>query len=488
MVDLKVLLSFPPEKKVSAKEWDKQAVEYVKRLSGWPSREWTSPVDKQNILNLLDPAVNSIPYLIGLLAQADAAGKNRAQAEEAVTRSVMFFTSFDPIQVRYAGEQWRGLLEWAFQIYPQVGVRDFSPLSTAMLRLDPTAGTFTSSHYRFVRLCIECGVPSQALRILDQDIYAYPYSLPTTVPQELPCEVRPDELSNAYITPMSGLTLYVKADVILEYHLLGAHVYLGLQSFSRARLFLEYVLLYPSSSNTPSALQVEAYKKYLLLGLLTQGKDYGLPRTHNVQVMRAIRACSKPYEALVDSFERRDWRKFDAEIDIGAQIWSDDGNTRLVQECREALMRFRVVDLERTFAALPVSRVAQYLELPADQTLKFLEELISQNRLSATIEPLSASGAANAVLHFNSAQDQQVDSVIDLEDQTKRIESLISFVRDADRRLQLTKEYVDYQKRSKRGMSGPDGDLADQMDLTWDVPISGVDDDDGGEDEDIMAA
>ncbi|KAK1089018.1 hypothetical protein LTR33_000265 [Friedmanniomyces endolithicus] len=77
---------------------------------------------------------------------------------------------------------------------------------------------------------------------------------------------------------------------------------------------------------------------------------------------------------------------------------------------------------------------------------------------------------------------------------TQRIEALVAHVRDADRRLQLTKEYVEYMKRQKK--SGPDAaDMADQMDLTWESNgagmmgsagrVVGLDDDDDA-DEDIM--
>ena len=482
------LLAFPPEKKVSAKEWDKNAVEYVKGLAGVTAQTWAKPVDKQNILDLLNPSVNTLAYLFALCGQLQFLGKDKARIDDALNRSVIFFTSFDPTQARYAGEAWRSLLEWALDAYPKLGVQDFTPITTAMLRLDPTAGTFTSSHLRLVRMCMEVGVPSQALPILDKTIYSYPQPPPKNLPEDLLCEIQSNDFSSNFITPKSGLTFMpLKSEYILEYYLLGAHIYLGLHSYSRARLFLEYVLLYPSPSHACSALQVEAYKKYILLGLLAQGKSYGLPRTHDPQAMRSIRACGKAYEALLDCFEKREWSKFQAEVEVGMSIWSEDGNLRFVKEVSDALLRYRVLDLQKTFATLPVSRVAANLRMSADQTLRLLEEMIRQTYLHATITPSATSAPGDAVLHFTQNQHEE-SSQIDLEDQTKRIESLINYLHDADRRLQLSKEYVDYQKRSKR-MAGPDGDLADQMDLTWDAPIAGLAEDNEGEgDEDIMAA
>ena len=478
------LLAFPPEKQVSNKEYDKQATEFVKGLTKIPETTWTKGIQKQNVLDLLNPAVNTLPYIFALNAQWHAAGKDRARNEDALNRSVIFFSSFDPIQVRYVGEHYRHLMEFAFELYPRLGVREFSPIYTAMLRLDPTSGTFTTDHLRLVRLCLECGVPSQALPILDKNIYAFPQTPAKNLPDEPLCEDY--DLSSSFINTKTGLSFQVRAEYVLEYYLLGAHIYIGLRNYNRARLFLEYVILTPTQGNSCSALQAEAYKKWILLGLLAQGKSYALPRTHNQAVMKSMKAVGKSYEALAESFEKRQWRKFQAEVEVGMQIWHDDGNLRLVKEVSDALLRYRVIDLQRTYAALPVSRVADYLTLTPDATLQMLSDMIRQKYVHASVTPAGSGSTGEAVLHFHFTPAPTQSSDSGLQAQTKRIEDLVTFIRDADRRLQLSREYVDFQKRSRRGGAGPDGDLADQMDLSWDPPIGGVDEEDG--DEDIMAS
>ena len=481
---LPALLAFPPEKQVSTKEYDKQATEFVKGLTKIAETTWTKGISKQNILDLLNPAVNSLPYLFALIAQWHAAGKDRARNEDAYNRSIVFFSSFDPIQIRYAGEHWRNLMDFAFDLYPRLGVRDFSPLWTSMLRLDPTAGTFTSSHLRLVRICLEYGVPTQALPILDKNIYAFPQAPPKNLPDEPLCEDH--DLSTGFITTKTAISLPLKSEYILEYYMLGAHIYIGLRNYNRARLFLEYVILTPTVGNTCSALQTEAYKKWLLLGLLATGKSYPLPRTHNQAVMKSLKSVGKAYEALVESFEKRQHLKFQAEVDTGMQVWHDDGNLRLVKEVSDALPRYRVSDLQKTYAAVPVSRVASHLGSTPEQTEHMLVDMLHSNHLNGFVTPSATGSAADAVLHFHHTPPSNPGSDTDLQAQTKRIENLVSFLRDADRRLQLSKEYVDFQKRSKRGGAGPDGELAEQMDLSWDPPIGGVDEEDG--DEDIMAS
>lgn len=58
---------------------------------------------------------------------------------------------------------------------------------------------------------------------------------------------------------------------IQEYYVLGAMAYLGLGRFKKAQQFLEHVLVVPSA-NTANGLMLEAYKKWVLVSCLVQGK------------------------------------------------------------------------------------------------------------------------------------------------------------------------------------------------------------------------
>ncbi|KAK5115581.1 hypothetical protein LTR62_001240 [Meristemomyces frigidus] len=475
------LLSFPPDDvaTLSPKKYDDLMTKYLKSLDKL-AKTWTVSIGKKNILDLLSPEVNSIPYLLALNDQIKTAGKSIDETH--LTLAASFLTTFDPVQVRYVGEDFRELVCFVLECAPQAGADYLVAVTTGLLRLDPTAGTFTSMHLLLVRACLQASMPSLALPILDKDIYAYPAESQKNVPEDLLSEDL--ELSNSFITAKSAFSHKLKSDFILEYYLHGAQVYIGLRNYDRARLFLEYILLTPTIQHATSMLQVEAYQKWAMVGLLAQGKTFPLPRTLDSSVTKSIRAVGKPYDALAESFERRNWRKYQAEMEVGTQQWHGDGNFRLVQEAASALLRYRVIDLQKTYAALPVGRVATHLEFTSDETLTLLSEMIRSGLLNASITPAQNNTTADAVLRFHFTAPTTVSSTaggnLELELQTQRIESLVSSIRDADRRLQLSKEYVEYQKRQKR--SGPDAaDLADQMDLSYDNPIE------MGGDEDIMA-
>jgi COP9 signalosome complex subunit 3 len=465
-------------------ELDKRISIFMKNLDRLSKAAWTKPVDNKSPLELLDPAANSIPFLRCLHESIQTLGKqDTPSAELLFDQACIFFTSFDPVHVRYVGNIWRMLWEWASMYMQSQNLIDQSILSTALLRLDPSATTFTTLHLRFVRQCLAAGTPSQALPLLDQNIFAYPQTHPKNAHVE-PLTTEHD-LSNAFITTNSGFTEKVKPEYVLEYYLLGAHIYIGTRNYERARLFLEHVILHPTQHHVASALQVDAYKKWILVGLLSEGSIFSYPRTVDIGVWKSLKAVGRAYEALADNFEKRDTLKYRAELEVGANIWHEDGNLSLVQEVGQSLIRYCVADLQKTYAALPVATVAAHLSYSADDTFRTLTEMIKQSSLNASLTP--GATAADAILRFDQAPSES--TVLDLEAQTKRVEKLIAAVRDADQRLQLTKEHVALVKRNKQHVAAPDAELADQMDLTWDAPsaasnIPNLMDDD--EDEDIM--
>lgn len=199
-------------------------------------------------------------------------------------------------------------------------VQNLAPLRTAILRMDPSSSTFTSNHLLFLQLCMETGNPRQALPILDKDIYSLPTDPISRVDETLPCSDH--ELSCAYITKSSGISAEIKVQEVQEYYLLGAHAYIGIRNYDRARLFLELAMSIPSQHHSVNPYMVEAYKKLQLVGLLAQGSPYKIAHLMDQPTMRTIEALSKPYLALVQAFEKRDLQKFHAEMDTGLDSWT----------------------------------------------------------------------------------------------------------------------------------------------------------------------
>ena len=76
--------------------------------------------------------------------------------------------------------------------------------------------------------------------------------------------------SSTYITPESGLSAKLEYREHLIYFLYGAMIFMGLKKWKRALHFLEIVIMSPVVNNV-SRIQVDAYKKWVLVSLLYKG-------------------------------------------------------------------------------------------------------------------------------------------------------------------------------------------------------------------------
>lgn len=129
-------------------------------------------------------------------------------------------------------------------------------------------------------LCLLARDFTSALPILDKDISFLPLS------SEKQAEAAINHLSSYlcsnhdsssnYITPVSGLTDRMTYHDHMQYFLYGGMIYMALKDWERALFFLEVVMATPGISSRDgsggaSKIQVEAYKKWILAGLIHQG-------------------------------------------------------------------------------------------------------------------------------------------------------------------------------------------------------------------------
>lgn len=153
-------------------------------------------------------------------------------------------------------------------------------------------------------------------------------------------------------------------------------------------------------------------------------------------------------------------------------MYCQDGNMGLVAELLNSQMKTYVSRLSRTFSAIPVSNIANNVGAGADDIAQYLNTLIKEGHLNARLED-TGNSSVGVVLRFfldptqgplakTEKQQQQA-----LFEQTLRTNILAEQVKNADYRLNLSKEYVDNLRRtSKRQAQG-----GDTMDTTWDDSV-----------------
>lgn len=237
---------------------------------------------------ILDPAINTLPYLYVLLAHISA-GKQKSPnvGGPLWLKATAFLERFDPVQVRYVGTEFRRLITsvrdaalagnkvrvktaWSdvalTEIQLTAAVR---PIRSAILRLDPSSSCFTSTHLHFVRLCLQASTFQAAKPVLDKDIYEFPTSSKAQTSGQLPCSQH--DTSSGFITDQTELSAHVSYRDVLQYLICAAMISMALKEWSRAIVFLESILTAPTKNHT-SQIQVEAYKKWVIANLLAHGE------------------------------------------------------------------------------------------------------------------------------------------------------------------------------------------------------------------------
>ncbi|KAF2457588.1 hypothetical protein BDY21DRAFT_363855 [Lineolata rhizophorae] len=495
------LYSFPPSFRQTKAEYDGAITTYIKALNEVPSVAWTETgQDGKDMFQRLDPSVNSIPYAYALVACVDRFEKtiiNQLPEELAPggyvwNHMVVFLTMFDPIQVRYIGREWRRIVEFLMRVTRIVNTHAEAilPIRTAILRLDPSGDTFTSTHTLFLRACMQAGRHEEALPILENYVHSFPGVRLPGAEMSLPCADHPS--SNGYITNDSGLSDTITPAMVHEYFLLGATCYIWQQQWESALLYLESVLSAPAN-NCADIFMVEAYQKWVIVACLVSGRLPNLPRSATSSSMRIVKNVAKPYDSLASIFATRNAQRLQAEIDAGSETWKNDGNNGIVHHLFTQLPRFYIADLQKTYAAIPVPTIARWLQKPPAATESYLQSLIGWEYLDASIEhpftsdaapavpppassPTSPSppnptqqkqklAASNAILRFhrNSRTKPPRDAALEerryaqLVEQAARTAALAHRVRAADARLAVAPPYIEYVSRRNKMQTGASG-------------------------------
>ncbi|KAL9596924.1 MAG: hypothetical protein Q9219_005487 [cf. Caloplaca sp. 3 TL-2023] len=464
------LLSFPPHPPppipLSDAAYDKEIKHLRKALNDTPASSLTGGISNGgDLLDILDPSINTLPYLYALLAHINANRQKASIVGGALWfKTLDFFDNFDPVQVRYVGTEFRRLVVYTRDTAGasnQLGAA-IRPIRSAILRLDPTGSCFTSTHLLFVCLCLETCCFRAAKPVLDNDIYEFPSSSKAQSTGQLPCSQH--DTSSGFITEQSELSSPLTYRDPLQYFLYGAMVYMAIKEWRRAILFLEAVLTAPTR-NPASRIQVEAYKKWVLAHLLANGRvPDSLPKTTSSQVAKQVRTLGKPYEALADIFKEgqskeHDMHRLYAEIQIGNHRWLEDHNLSLVLHVLDAYRQFSIVKLRDTYAALPLPSITQRIS-PENQnhveTAEYIVTMITNGQLNARLDRKSQD-PQTWVLRFalsntgTKALSEQ-ENYEELVKQTAKVKKLADHVRETDRKLSLSKEYINWMKQSKKDM------------------------------------
>ena len=130
----------------------------------------------------------------------------------------------------------------------------------------------------------------------------------------------------------------------------------------------------------------------------------------------------------------------------------------LVLQVLNAFRRFLILKLEKTYAALPISLVAEQTSpQPTNiaETASYLTSLIASGQLNATLSS-STNTAGTSVLRFAATSHDgplartETQNFEELQKQTERFTYLTRHIKDTERRLELSKEYLEWARKNQK--------------------------------------
>lgn len=472
MADLPRLLSFSPRLQpsqgISDEDYDAQIRDLVTYLKQTFSGNAVGSVgENESLLEHLDPSIHTLSYLF-ILHSCILAAQSRTKETfpedmrpggRLWSKALLFLKTFDPVQVRYAGQEWRRLVELVAKAAETVSkpLLAVQPIKDAMLRLDPSCSSFTSTHVLLSRLCLHARAYAVALPIIDKDICHFSTSSDQIyLRRRRPLLCAQHQTSASFITHASGFSAKLTYRDHLKYFLYGGMIYMGLKQWEKALHFLSIVISAPCV-NSVSMIMVEAYKKWVLVSLLEKGTLVPLPNNTSPQAAKVYRSLARPYDALGEAFKSGDFDRLRAEVDVGQPIWHMDNNTGLVLQVLVAFRRYSVLRLGSTFAALNIADVARRTSPdPPDveETEMFVASLITSRTLDATLLH-SNYGKGLTMLRFSAAA-SSIDASLEasirerLIQEKQRLMVLMDNIEESDMKLELSKEHVDHLRKSQK--------------------------------------
>ncbi|KAL6712835.1 hypothetical protein ACLMJK_009547 [Lecanora helva] len=487
------LLAFPPQPPpptpLSDAEYDKQ----IKALNALlnttsPSKLLAGVSGSENLLDILDPRNNTVPYLYTLLAAITVPGDKQKGAS--ISRSFKpdsplwlkvnaFMMQFDTIQIRYVGLQFRTLIDAiALQARilgkPEAAVQ---PIQRAILRIDDNGDTFTPIHLTFISLCLETRSFSPARLVLNQDIVNFPpFNVKNGRSSPYLCAM--EHTAQALMTPESLFYTGLVYQDHLLYFLYGAMIYMSCQDWERALVYLEIVIITPITRDA-SMIQVAAYKKWILVNLIWKGRvglpDNGnngsMPKTTPSQAVKQYRSLSPSYVYLAEVFENG-LKEADASRElveiagINSQCFRMDHNYGLVRQVIDAHRYFGTLQLGKVYYGMDIANINRRTSpFPDDyaETGRYVSHLIASRKLNALILRHSENPAEWNVRFFECLVGPLASSEEDQFNELKARNVTAMKWRDHvlkfDRKLGLHKDYIgDAKKKKKEKVEAKEGD------------------------------
>jgi COP9 signalosome complex subunit 3 len=319
----------------------------------------------------------------------------------------------------------------------------------------------TPHHVALVKLAYTTDNIEPALPLLQKDIIWYP-GVKGLLETRLLSD--PDLPPAAYMNREPGLQKSLTHTDILEYDLLRALCFIQRRTWRQALDALERVLTYPArDSHSCSKIMVEAHNKWILVGLLLNGKAPTMPATMAAGAQKSLTALGKPYQSIGKAFEENTAESLKAEYEsLGPQFFSQENNLNLMRLVLQHYQRWQILNLRQVYTKISLEQIrarTQSAETAAPlateaEIEKLVQEMIDEGMLSGVIERPDG-GPAHLTFISPNEELSEAEFAQKMMRTAQRLKELEPLVKAANERLGTSRDYIRYlvgqQKKEKDG-------------------------------------
>ncbi|XP_003744070.1 COP9 signalosome complex subunit 3 [Galendromus occidentalis] len=295
-------------------------------------------------------------------------------------------------------------------------------LLTAIDRLQSSPSDLTEIHGDLCQLCLLSKWFEPALRFLDVDI--------TNV--------------------VRGKAKYAAKGFLLYFYY-GGMIYTALKKYDKALFFFEAAITVESV--VVSHIMLEAYKKHILLSLITKGKVEPLPKWTSSVVERFAHQISKVYHDLDSVYASNSVNHVRDFCANHAEQFARDGNTGLIKQCIASISRKNIKKLTKTFLTLSLSDVAQRCNLSsAREAERHLVNMIEDGEIYATINQ------RDGMVLFKDSPNKfdDPDCFLELEQKMRRYMDVADKVKKLSENIQVDPLFINkVGANEEEGAAGP---------------------------------
>lgn len=196
----------------------------------------------------------------------------------------------------------------------------------------------------------------------------------------LALQVMSQEILDINKPPKSGFD----SRYILSYFYYCGCIYASLKQYDDSLFYFEQALCIPATAF--SQIMIEAYKKFILISLISKGKLVSLPKYTSRIVINQIKTVCAAYNDLAAAYVNYEQDKFHSLCHKHADAFVQDKNYGLVKQLQQSFYKKNIQKLTKTFITLSLADMAVKVRLAtAKDAENLMLNMIRDGEIFATI-------------------------------------------------------------------------------------------------------